>query len=352
MTNSAQGSLLSRPQIRQTAGRSGSIRQNSSCQRTLTTRLLQSLRENRLALRAMVAAFRVLQDVGITVIPNHFYWPVPDLRELETRDWMSNPSPAGLDLNLDKQLEWARRVVPRYQAEWAFPDYATSPTEYHYNNGFFEAVDAEVAYAMVRHFRPSRIIEVGGGSSTRLLSAALQANRADGQIQGELFTIEPFPNRSLEGITNLIAARVQDVDLDLFLSLGEGDILFLDSSHVVSVGSDVVREYLEILPRLQPGVLIHVHDIFLPSDYPRDAVLSKLCFWSEQYLLQAFLAFNPEFEVLWGSSAMQQFHPDVLLEAFPHWEHSYSRIAKNVRQFLPTVDGDRVWPSSFWMRRI
>ena len=92
--------------------------------------------------------------------------------------------------------------------------------------------------------------------------------------------------------------------------------MFLDSSHVVSVGSDVVREYLEILPRLQPGVIVHVHDIFLPSDYPRDSVLSNFCFWSEQYLLQAFLTFNPHFEVLWASSAMQHYYPEVLLENF------------------------------------
>ena len=180
----------------------------------------------------------------------------------------------------------------------------------------------------------------------------MQTNRAEGQAAGELFTIEPFPNPTLQGITTLIPQRIQDVDLDLFLSLGAGDILFLDSSHVVSVGSDVVREHLEILPRLKSGVIIHVHDIFLPSDYPRDAVLSKLCFWSEQYLLQAFLALNPQFEVLWGSSAMQQFYPEALEVTFPRWQHSYVRIAQSTRQFLPTLDGDRVWPSSFWMRRI
>ena len=99
-------------------------------------------------------------------------------------------------------------------------------------------------------------------------------------------------------------------------------------------------------------MIVHVHDIFLPSDYPRDAVLSNLCFWSEQYLLQAFLTFNPQFEVLWGSSAMQCYHPDVLLESFPRWEHSYRDMPKAVRQYLPTRDRDRVWPSSFWMRRV
>ena len=354
INDAARNPSLSRPWARFGAPAdraSDSVRQNSFCQKRWLTGILQSLRENKLALRGMLATFRALQRVGLTVIPNHFYWPVPDVRELELRDWDTEPSPAGLDLNLDRQRYLAEEVFAQYQSEWAFPDVFTSPTEYHYNNGFFETVDAEVAYSLVRYFKPSRIIEVGGGFSTRILAAALQANRAAGH-DGELLTIEPFPNRTLQGITTLLAQRIQDVNLDLFLALKAGDILFLDSSHVVSVGSDVVREYLEILPRLQPGVLVHAHDIFLPSDYPRDAVLSKLCFWSEQYLLQAFLAFNPAFEVLWGSSAMQRFHPEVLEAVFPQWEHSYSRIAKGARQFLPTADGDRVWPSSFWMRRV
>jgi hypothetical protein len=140
--------------------------------------------------------------------------------------------------------------------------------------------------------------------------------------------------------------------MDLFLSLKDGDILFLDSSHVVSVGSDTVREFLEILPRLNPGVIVHVHDIFLPSDYPREAVLTNLCFWSEQYLLQAFLTFNSQFEILWASSAMQQYHSEILMQTFPRWEHSYRDMRKDVRQYLPTRDRDRVWPSSFWMRRL
>ncbi|MGA8149333.1 MAG: class I SAM-dependent methyltransferase [Terriglobales bacterium] len=291
MNSSARSSWPLRQRVDRTGQDNGlrdSIRQNSSCERRLLTRLLQNLRENKLALGAMLAAFRALQGMGITVIPNHFYWPVPDLRELESRDWTSDPSPVSLDLNLDKQVELAREVVPQYQRDWSSPSGLASSTGYHYNNGFFETVDAEVAYSLVRHLKPARIIEVGGGSSTRVLAAALQANRASGHTDGELLTIEPFPNPSLKGVTQLISARVQDVDLDLFLSLGDGDILFLDSSHVVSVGSDVVREYLEILPRLHKGVLIHVYDIFLPADYPRDAVLSKLCFWSEQYSVAGF----------------------------------------------------------------
>lgn len=320
--------------------------------RKYSTRLLQRLRESELVLRTMVGVFRALQRMGITVTPNHFYWPVPDLGDLETRQWGSDVAPVGLELNLERQVELVREMAARYQAEWSFPDRPTTATEYHFNNGLFESVDAEMAYSFVRHFKPSRIIEVGGGFSTRILSAALRANRQSSGVDGELITVEPFPSPGLGEITRLIPQRIQDVDMDLFLSLRSGDILFLDSSHVVSVGSDVVREYLEIVPRLQPGVIIHVHDIFLPSDYPRDAVLSNFCFWSEQYLLQAFLTFNPHYEVLWSSSAMQKYHAPVLLESFPRWGHSYRRMNKGVRKFLPTLDQDRVWPSSFWIRRI
>ena len=140
--------------------------------------------------------------------------------------------------------------------------------------------------------------------------------------------------------------------MDLFTSLRENDILFIDSSHVISVGSDAVFEYLEILPRLHKGVVVHAHDIFMPSDYPREPVLKNMCFWSEQYMLQSFLSLNQSFEVLWGSSAMQAFHSDALEQNFPRWSTNYANVPKDKRRFVPTIDGKRTWPSSFWMRRI
>jgi hypothetical protein len=229
------------------------------------------------------------------------------------------------------------------------------PYAYHYNNGLFEAVDAEVAYCMVRHFKPRRIVEIGGGFTTRLLAAALLENRKRNGEPGELITIEPFPNELLvngfPGLSMLVADRVQEVPLSLFRSLEESDILFVDSSHVVNIGSDVCYEILSILPELQKGVVVQFHDIFLPCDYPERAVLENLCFWTEQYLLQAFLSFNQEFEVIWASSAMQLFQPDLLRAAFPNWRYSYARLPRSEQQFIPTLDRERVWPSSFWMRR-
>lgn len=321
------------------------------------TGLARRLRESELFTAFMLGSFRALQHIGINVTPNHFYWPIPDIAELERREWPARMPMVPFDFQFERQLELLRSMAADYGPEWSFPNKPMNGSGvYHYNNGFFETVDAEIAYSFVRQYKPTRVIEIGTGFSTRVLAAALQANLQKDGAEGELISIDPVPERlPPNGFSNLVTVvprRVQDVDLAIFQSLGENDILFIDSSHVVATGSDVVREYLEILPSLHSGVLVHVHDIFLPSDYPREAVLKNMCFWSEQYLLQAFLSFNSSFEVLWASSAMQAFHPEALEAAFPRWKTSYQELPSGQRRWVPTQDQQRVWPSSFWIRRL
>jgi hypothetical protein len=316
----------------------------------------RKLHDNETALAFMRNAFRLFQRIGITVSPNHYYWPVPDFRDLESRKWPAEEDPIGLDLGLDRQLKFLQTVVPQYRSEWESGSAPFFSVGYSRGNGLFETIDAEITYCLVRHYKPHRIVEVGGGSSSRVMAAAVDLNFKRDGVRGELITIDPYPHRfprnALSDHVHLIPQRVQNVDLDVFLRLQAGDFLFLDSSHVVGVGSDVVREYLEIIPRLAGGVLIHAHDIFIPADYPREAVLHNLAFWSEQYLLQALLMFNAQFEVLWGSSYMQSRAASALESSFPHWRHSYRNMPLEKRRFLPTRDGDHVWPSSFWMRKL
>ena len=313
------------------------------------------LHDSPFTFQLMAKTFRLLQRAGINITPNHFYWPVPDLSQLEKRDWPVYSVPPTCKFDIAEQRNLAIEMMSHYGNECQFADEAPAG-EYHYNNGYFECVDAEIAYGMVRHFKPARIVEIGTGYSTRVLAAALQKNLDRNGMEAQFVSIDPFPARfPQDGWGDRVVqipAPVQDVNLELFDELQRNDILFIDSSHVVAVGSDVLREYLQILPRLKPGVLVHVHDIFLPCDYPRDAVINNLWFWSEQYLLQAFLSFNSSFEVLWGSSAMQIFDPGTLDLCFPNWRHSYRRMPEAKRQFVPTRDGDRVWPSSLWMRRM
>jgi Methyltransferase domain len=322
--------------------------------RVITT-AARRLKGNAFLFPAAVRGFRALQKLGINLTPNHFYWPVPDVTELERREWPIYAAPPGCNFKMRQQVELATHFASRYlpELEWSSEQKGDG---YHYHNGYFECVDAEIAYCMVRHWKPRRIIEIGSGYSTRVMAQALHANLEVDGVAGELITVDPFPERlpknGLGDVVTVVPERVQRLDLGVFEILGADDMLFIDSSHVVAVGSDVVREYLQILPRLNPGVLVHVHDIFLPSDYPRSAVLENLWFWSEQYLLQAFLAFNPAFEVLWAAGAMQLAHAQLLERSFPNWTNSYAKMPTAQRRFVPTVDGNRVWPSSFWMRRI
>ena len=132
----------------------------------------------------------------------------------------------------------------------------------------------------------------------------------------------------------MISSKVQEIPLSEFSKLKKNDILFIDSSHVLKIGSDVQYEYLEIFPRLNKGVIVHIHDILLPAEYRKEWVLKDFRFWNEQYLLQAFLAFNNNFEILWGGSYMHLKHPDKLEVTFS----SYKR--------------DENWPGSFWMKKI
>ena len=328
---------------------------NGHCNEPLLHRLLRKIKTNDRCFSAMVFTFKALQRLGISMGPNHFYWPVPNVSELKERRWPAGRLNAPVDLRFPAQLKFLQQLESEYGQEWNFPEHPTSDSAYHYNNGFFESVDAELAYSFVRRFKPSRIIEVGGGFSTRLLTQALRANFEEDGVRAGLTTIDPglpsAQHRASSVSTQVIPRPVQEIDLHLFSSLDEGDILFLDSSHVVRVGGDVVYEYLEILPRLRRGVLIHAHDIFLPHDYPMPWVVENLSFWNEQYLLLAFLSFNSSFEVLWSSSGMQLFHPRTLEKMVPHWRQSHRKLPKAFRRFVPSLDGERIWPSSFWMRR-
>src|SRR5215472_830998 len=300
--------------------------------------------------------FRACQKLGINVTPRHFYWPIPDLEMLSQKDWRACSLSDAVSLQPDKQLLVLEAGLLPFCAECRFPEQATECAhQYHFNNGFFERVDAEVAYAMVRYLLPRRIVEIGSGQTTRLLAAALRRNAEEGR-NGELMSIEPHPDAVLRhgfpGLSKLAMRRVQEVPMEVFTTLERGDILFIDSSHVVAMDSDVIHEYLRMLPKLRLGVVIHVHDIFLPADYPQKFVMTNLCFWGEQYLLEAFLSYNRAFQVLWASSAMQFFHPAELEKHFPGWAGSYLRMPENIRTFTPTLDGRNVWPCSFWMRKL
>ena len=246
----------------------------------------------------------------------------------------------GIDLQLGRQRTLLQSLSAKYHSEFdTFPLEPTGdPSQFFLHNGFFETVDAEILYCMVREQRPRRVLEIGSGNSSRLIAAALARNESEGAARATYVVIDPNAasqiSTNLQQVTQVIRKPVQRVPLELFRSLEAGDVLFIDSSHVINTDSDVCYEFLDILPRVAAGVVVHVHDIFLPYEYPREWLLESQIFWNEQYLLQAFLTFNDRFEVVWAGRAMAVQFPDDLRRAISSYELS------------------TYFPASFWIRRV
>ena len=178
--------------------------------------------------------------------------------------------------------------------------------------------------------------ELGSGASTHVIHLAALANARDGSpLEHTVFDPFPFKASPIGPVAGATAhpIRAEDLDPARFAALQAGDVLFVDTTHTVRTGGDVTHIFLEILPRLAPGVTVHVHDIFLPYEYPRDWVLDQRRAWAEQYLLQAFLAFNRDFEVLMPNYALARAAPQAL------------------RQAIPSFDPSTVRPGGFWIRR-
>ena len=275
--------------------------------------------------------FRLWQNAGVHVTPVHFYQPIPDTRTLPESLWDTPQRLVGIDMNDAAQLHLLQHVFPKFRTEYEqFSADASKPNEFYFGNGRFDGTDALVTYCMVRHYQPQTIIEIGSGYSSLISAKAAERNGNQ-----PLICIEPFPldflRQGFPGLRSLVEKKIEDVDLDFFAQLKDGDILFIDSSHTVKIGGDVNYLFLQVLPRLDPGVIVHIHDILLPFDYRRDWVMDEFRFWTEQYLLQAFLTCNSEFEVLFANSYMAHYHLAEFKESFPN---------------SPWWGG-----GSFWMRR-
>ena len=259
---------------------------------------------------------------GYHIRPIHYYEPLPDFRLITAEKIKRKRSFPAIDFRLDAQ----RALVNELSI---YRDELTT-LDFDFNNGFFSGFDAAVYYSLIRHLQPRRIIEIGGGYSTRIAAKALAANQ-----QGSLTCIEPYPEERLASANlklELITKRVEEIDVDFFSRLEANDILFIDSSHTVKFGSDVCYEVLEIMPRLARGVWVHVHDIFFPHDYPAEWLMNRRMALNEQYLLEAFLAFSPTFSVQLANYWLCLEHLD---DAALLWSNASINRA-----------------SSFWMKRV
>lgn len=262
-----------------------------------------------------------LQARGYHFEPLHFYSGVNDLAFLdENRDlWHGRPLPKGVQWDLDAQVALLSRLAGHYHELLdvpAEPDDDGPPT-YHWRNPFWTDADAFVQYGMLRECKPRRVVEIGCGWSSLLMARALAQNEASGAPRATVDQVEPFPRseimEALPADWTHHESILQRVPVQLFETLQAGDVCFYDGSHVARTASDVVWLFSEILPRLKAGVLVHVHDVFWPNDYPDDWIVNRGQTWNEQYMLQAFLMYNEEFELLMCNSALfAERRPEVL----------------------------------------
>jgi hypothetical protein len=253
----------------------------------------------------------------------HFYSPVVDPSLLKYREgeiWpFKSPEIQGINFNEDFQKSLLEKDFSLFLESFNYPEFekdTLKASDYYVQNSQFSGLDARALFVILRKYKPQRMIEVGSGYSS-LLTADVNRKWLDGKLN---FTcIEPYPRSFLKqgvpGISSLVDSKVEEVGLDFFSELNENDILFIDSSHVSKTGSDVNYLYFEVIPRLNPGVIIHIHDIFFPYDYPKEWVLEENRSWNEQYLLQALLMYSTAFKVVFGCAYSYYIFPDLVEKA-------------------------------------
>lgn len=255
----------------------------------------------------------------------HFYSLYPNLEEIIQKEeilFSDNKVIEDIDLNEEVQVGMLKKMTELYESipKWdhiSIPKGATD-LRYRYGNLSLSQGDAVGLHCMLKILQPKRMIEVGSGYTS---AVTLDTNEYYLNNKIDLKFIEPYPELLLsllkkENKIELLAKGLQDIPLTTFEQLEDGDILFIDSTHVSKIGSDVNYLFFQILPRLNKGVYIHLHDIFYPFEYPKTWIYSGMV-WNELYLLRAFLQNNKDYEIIFFQNMMEKEHMDMFLEKWP-----------------------------------
>lgn len=276
---------------------------------------------------------KILLMVGVFPIRNHYYEPLFDTRHM-AKPLDANRNLPGIDWNIAEQLNLLQEFI--FSEELInIPSSKNNDYEFYFNNESFVSGDADFFYNMIRLKKPKRIFEVGCGNSTLMAIKAITKNKEeDSNYTCKHVCIEPYEVPWLEkaGVC-VIREKIEDVEMNLFQELEENDIFFIDSSHVIRPQGDVLFEYLEILPVLKKGVIVHIHDIFSPRDYLKEWITDNVWLWNEQYLLEAFLTSNGDWKIIGAVN-------------FLHHQY-YARLKEKCSYLTPERE-----PGSFYMQKI
>lgn len=259
----------------------------------------------------------ILLKIGIFPITDHYYEPLFNNKHLR-KPLSEDRNLPGIDFNVNNQLTLLNEL--NFSSELSLtPEDHVSETTYNFMNGAFEHGDGEFLYNMIRYKKPAIVIEIGSGHSTKMAQLAIKQNKAENTDYGcKHICIEPYEMPWLEKLdVEVLRKRVEDIETTYFKQLGKNDILFIDSSHVIRPQGDVLYEYLEILPILNPGVVVHIHDIFSPKDYLHQWVVDEVRLWNEQYLLEAFLSLNKDWQIIGAVNYLFHNHGQLFRKKFP-----------------------------------
>ena len=287
---------------------------------------------------------------GLEAPPGHFYSPLPDLEAVKLKEkeiFENKPRELpGIDLNEEYQLQLFREFV-KYYNEQPFTSHKIKDFRFYFENFLYPYSDAIFLYCMMRHYQPKTIIEVGGSGYSSCLILDTNERFLDNKLS--CICIEPYPKNIFallkedeEETFQLIQKPVQEVDLGFFQQLSHNDILFIDSTHVAKIDSDVNYLLFQVLPSLKSGVLIHFHDIFYPFEYPKEWVYNGRA-WNETYMLRSFLQYNSKFMVVFFNTFLQHFHQNLFAAEMP-------LCLKGVEY---NWNGVNIWTGgSIWLRKL
>lgn len=261
----------------------------------------------------------MFRQIGLFPIRNHYYEP-QFIFQNSQHDFSQPIELNGINWNIDKQLNLLSDLHFTNEIEGAFPSASENMDEFHFNNHAFEAGDAEFLYQLIRLKKPQRIIEVGSGFSSRIAARAIKKNQQENPEQKvEHICIEPYemPHLEKQGFT-VIRDKVENISPAFFEKIEKNDLLFIDSSHIIKPAGDIIHLYLHILPTLPSGVIVHIHDIFSPRNYPTEWLTNEIRLWNEQYLVEAFLTHNNQWEVLATLNLLKHSHYSCLKKVCPY----------------------------------
>ena len=255
---------------------------------------------------------KIIKRLGFFIIPKSYYFPIFDESEIKIPLNKKRELP-GIDFNQKQQLDFLEKFVYKEELESHYLQPGNSIFDFELGNGAFEAGDFETLYQFCRTTKPKRVIEIGSGHSTKVLAWALKFNKEKDNVDSEHICIEPYENPWLSDLpVKILREKVEDIDASFFSSLKSGDLLFIDSSHVIRPQGDVLYEYLQIIPILNSGVNVHVHDIFSPRDYLESFIKDFGFMWNEQYLLEALLSNNSRYKTTLALNLLKNDYFEIL----------------------------------------